>query len=74
MRQGGTIRLLDRATLDPLAQVSAADADAIAVSPAWLVYRARSAKGIDFIKFRSIADLDAIGPGGPWSGLVPRGS
>jgi len=62
VRVGGRIRLLDRASLDPVAEVGARDADAIAVSPAWLAYRARGRRGTDFIKVRKIADLDRIGP------------
>ena len=62
VRVGDAIRLLDRDDLDPVAEVGAADADAIAVSPAWLAYRSRGGRGTDFLKLRKIADIDRIGP------------
>ena len=37
---GDKVQLLDRSTLAPIAQVDAPRADAIAVSDAWLAYRA----------------------------------
>jgi hypothetical protein len=49
------IALLDRATLSPLAEVSAPGVDALAVSESWLVYRVR-VNGRDAILARSIAD------------------
>jgi hypothetical protein len=52
---GDAITLLDRATLSPLAEVSASGVDALAVSEGWLVYRA-SANGRDAILARSLAD------------------
>ncbi len=62
VRVGQTIRLLDRASLDPVAQVGAKDADALAVSAAWLAYRAHGPRGTDFLKVRNIAHPNHIGP------------
>jgi hypothetical protein len=59
---GDSIRLLDRAGLAPVAEVEAKGADAVAVSAAWLLYRARGSDGTDLIKVRSIADPELIGP------------
>jgi hypothetical protein len=43
--QGDSVRLFDRNTLAPLASIPAPGADAIAVSDAWLAYRAASGGG-----------------------------
>ena len=53
--QGNAIQLFDRSTLAPIAQIPAAEADAIAVSDAWLAYRAPGGGG-DAIYIRHIAN------------------
>jgi hypothetical protein len=60
--KGDAVQLFDRNSLAPIAQVPAPGADAIAVSDAWLAYRAPSGAG-DTIYARSIADPAA--PGSP---------
>jgi len=68
----GTVRLLDRGSLSPVAEVPAPGADALAVSSSWLVYRAPLAGGGDGIFARVISDparpgaiQQAAGIGGP---------
>jgi hypothetical protein len=56
--QNGSIRLFDRTTLAPVAQIPAAGANAMAVSDSWLAYRASSAGG-DQIFIRYIANPSA---------------
>jgi hypothetical protein len=58
----GTVRLLDRGSLSPVADVPAAGADALAVSSSWLVYRAPLAGGGDGIFARLITDPARPGP------------
>jgi hypothetical protein len=58
----GTVRLLDRSSLSPVAEVSAPGADALAVSDSWLVYRAPLAEGGDGIFSRLISDPARPGP------------
>jgi hypothetical protein len=57
---GDAIMLLDRATLQPLAEVTAPGVDAVAVSETWLVYRAHR-DGRDVLLGRSIVDPRAPG-------------
>lgn len=57
-----TVRLLDRGSLNPVAEVAAPGADALAVSTSWLVYRAPLAGGGDGIFARSISDPARPGP------------
>jgi hypothetical protein len=57
-----TVRLLDRGSLAPVADVGAPGADALAVSSDWLVYRAPLAAGGDGIFARSISDPGRPGP------------
>jgi hypothetical protein len=59
--QGDTIRLFDRNTLAPIAQVPAPRADAIAISDSWLAYRAPTGGG-DGIYIRYIANPAAPAP------------
>jgi hypothetical protein len=59
--QGDAIRLFDRASLAPIAQLPAPGADAVAVSDAWLAYRV-SAGGGDAIYIRYIANPVAPAP------------
>jgi hypothetical protein len=61
VRVGQEIRLLDREGLEPVAEIEAEHVDALAVSSAWLTYRAHRPSGTDFIKVRNISDLDQIG-------------
>jgi hypothetical protein len=58
----GVVRLLDRGSLSPLADISAPGADALAVSSGWLVYRAPLAGGGDGIFSRQITDPARPGP------------
>jgi hypothetical protein len=58
---GGSVRLLDRNSLAPVATVEAPGADAIAVSDAWLVYRAPQGGG-DTLFHRQIGNPNAPGP------------
>ncbi len=55
------IRLLDRSTLAPVAQLPAPGADAVAVSDSWLTYRAGTGGG-DGIYIRYIANPASPGP------------
>ncbi|MGH2955632.1 MAG: hypothetical protein ACRDL6_01365, partial [Solirubrobacterales bacterium] len=59
---GQVVRLLSSATLAPVATVEAPNADALAVSDAWLVYRARLGNGGDGIFARSIVNPAVPGP------------
>jgi hypothetical protein len=59
--QGNSILLFDRATLAPVGQIDAPGADAIAISDAWLAYRAPSGGG-DGIYIRYIANPAAPAP------------
>jgi hypothetical protein len=59
---GGNVRLLDRNSLAPVATVEAPGADAIAVSDAWLVYRAPQGGGGDVLFFRHIGNPNVPGP------------
>jgi hypothetical protein len=59
--EGSSVRLFDRATLAPLAQIDAPGADATAISDSWLAYRVRSGSG-DAIFVRSMANPAAPGP------------
>jgi len=61
VRSGDTITLLDRQGLDPVARVGARGVDALAVSAAWLVYRAHSRRGNDLIKVRRVRGPERIG-------------
>jgi hypothetical protein len=56
------VRLLDRGSLGPVAEVGAPGADAVAVSSDWLVYRAPLSGGGDRIFARSISDPARPGP------------
>lgn len=56
----GVVQLFDRNTLAPIAQIPAPGADAIAVSQAWLAYRAPAGGG-DGIYLRDIANPAAPG-------------
>ncbi len=62
---GGKVQLLDRNSLAPVATVEAPGADAIAVSDAWLVYRAPQAAGGDGLFYRHIGNPAAPAPIGP---------
>jgi hypothetical protein len=53
--EGNSVLLFDRGTLAPIARIDAPGADAIAVSDAWLAYRASTGGG-DSISVRSIAN------------------
>ena len=59
--QDNAIRIFDRASLAPVAQLPAPGADAVAISDAWLAYRV-SAGGGDAIYIRYIANLAAPAP------------
>ena len=59
--QGDTVRLFDRSTLAPIAQIPAPGADAVAVSDSWLAYRAPTGGG-DGIYIRYIANPAAPAP------------
>jgi hypothetical protein len=59
--QNDAIRIFDRASLAPVAQLSAPGADAVAISDAWLAYRV-SAGGGDAIYIRYIANPAAPAP------------
>ena len=59
---GGSVRLLDRNSLAPVATVEAPGADAIAISDAWLVYRAPQGGGGDTLFHRHIDNPNAPGP------------
>jgi hypothetical protein len=59
--KGDSVQLFDRNTLAPLAQISAPGADALAVSDAWLAYRAPLGSG-EIIYARSITNPAAPGP------------
>jgi hypothetical protein len=58
---GDAVQLLDRSTLAPVAQIGAPGADAIAVSDAWLAYRAPLAGG-EGLYIRYIANPAAPTP------------
>jgi hypothetical protein len=58
----GVVRLLSSGNLAPVANVDAPNADALAVSETWLVYRAKLGSGGDGIFARSIANPAAPGP------------
>jgi hypothetical protein len=58
---GGQISILSAASLDRIGRVSAADADAVAISRHWVVWRARS-RGRDFLRARNISDPQRPGP------------
>jgi hypothetical protein len=58
---GGEIVLMSAVDLGVIARVSAPDADAIAVSRHWLVWRARR-NGRDFLRARNITDPNRPGP------------
>jgi hypothetical protein len=60
--QSGTVQLADRNTLAPVAQVPAPGADSIAISDAWLVYRAPLSGGGDGIYVRAIQNPGEPGP------------
>jgi hypothetical protein len=62
--KGSSVQLFDRSTLAPIAQIEAAGADALAVSDAWLAYRAPLGPG-EAIFVRGIADPAAPGPAQP---------
>ncbi|HEX2358374.1 MAG TPA: hypothetical protein VHH72_01015 [Solirubrobacterales bacterium] len=59
---GDSVRLLERFTLAPVAQVQAPGADAVAVSSGWLAYRAPLQGGGDGIFARNISNPAAPGP------------
>jgi hypothetical protein len=59
---GGTTRLHDRASLNPIVEIPTPNADALAVSAGWLAYRAKLNGGGDGIFARSIANPAAPGP------------
>jgi hypothetical protein len=59
--KGDSVQLFDRNSLAPVAQIQAPGADALAVSDAWLAYRAPVGAG-ETIYIRSIADPAAPGP------------
>ena len=59
---GGSVQLLDRNTLAPIAAVEAPGADAIAVHDIWLAYRASLPAGGDGIFVRNIVNPAAPGP------------
>lgn len=61
VRTGDAVTLLDRGDLQPLARVRARGVDAIAVSAAWLAYRAHSSRGNDLIKLRRLRGPGRIG-------------
>ncbi|HET8975235.1 MAG TPA: hypothetical protein VFN15_01290 [Solirubrobacterales bacterium] len=61
VRQGDVTRLLDRATLASVAEVATPGADALAVSPGWLAFRAKVGSG-DGIFARNISTPSAPGP------------
>src|SRR6476659_9334046 len=58
----GTVQLADRNTLATVAEVPAPGADSLAVSDAWLVYRAPLGGGGDGIFARQITNPSAPGP------------
>ena len=58
---GNRIRLLDRNSLAPIAEIDAPGADAVAVSDTWLAYRAPTGAG-DGIFIRYIANPASPGP------------
>ena len=58
----GTTHLLDRATLAPVTDIPTPNADALAVSQYWLVYRAKLSNGGDGIFARSILTPASPGP------------
>jgi hypothetical protein len=58
----GTVELADRNSLAAVAQVPAPGADSIAVSDAWLVYRAPLSSGGDGLFARQITNPSAPGP------------
>ena len=58
----GVVRLLSSSTLAPIAAIEAPNADALAVSNSWLVYRAKLDTGGDGIFARNIATPSAPGP------------
>jgi hypothetical protein len=60
--QGDSVLLFDRATLVPAGQIPAPGADAIAISDAWLAYRATTGGGGDAIYIRHIANPAAPAP------------
>ena len=62
VREGDATRLLDRATLAPLAEIPTPGADALAVSQGWLAYRTRTGQGGDAILARNISNPAAPGP------------
>jgi hypothetical protein len=62
VRAGDATRVLDRATLAPVAELSTPNADALAVSGQWLAYRAKLQNGGDGIFARNITNPDQPGP------------
>jgi hypothetical protein len=60
--QGNSVLLFDRTTLVPIGQIPAPGADAIAISDAWLAYRASTGGGGDAIYIRNIANPAAPAP------------
>jgi hypothetical protein len=69
---GDAITLLDRATLQPLAEVSTPGVDAVAVSESWLVYRAHR-DDRDVLLTRSIVDPRSPGEERPFAGASGLG-
>ncbi|MFN2612601.1 MAG: hypothetical protein ABR536_04430 [Solirubrobacterales bacterium] len=65
VRNGDAVKLLDRASLAPVAEIPAVGADALAVSANWLVYRVAPSGGGDVLLARSIANPAA--PGAPFT-------
>jgi hypothetical protein len=59
--RGDSVLLFDRTTLAPIGQIDAPGANAIAISDAWLAYRAPAGGG-DGIYVRNIANPAAPGP------------
>lgn len=61
VRRGAEIAILSATTLDEIGTVPAPDADAIAVSRRWVVWRAR-VNGRDFMRARNVTDPTRPGP------------
>jgi hypothetical protein len=61
VRAGGGIRVLNANTLEPLADLTAAKANAVAISRRWVVWRAHL-RGRDEIRARKIKDLQSPNP------------
>lgn len=57
----GEIRILSAVDLAEIGRVAAADADAVAISKHWLVWRARR-DGRDYLRARNVTDPAAPGP------------